>query len=354
MEVPRSMGDRLSAREESILLGLLMTYLETREPVASRTLASGCAQGLSPATVRAILSRLEEAGYLHQPHTSAGRLPTEQAYRHFAQRVLSQSEADADPGWAEIEEVSVDGSLNGVARRVSNALAQMVHSVGFAVTPSEAAVRLRSCELVSIRPDRVLWVVVSTAGQVLESVLRTSEPYTHEELRWFSNYLSETYSGWSFSEMRHHLKAQVGLQEAECRREVRQALQLVAPFFLEAAPGRELFWDGASWLFETPELTENLRAVRTLLESLQRKSQLLDLLEALGQDRRGLRVVLGGDWPDPAARGLAMVAAPFGAEDLGYGVVGIIGPEALRYDKTIPLVRRAARLATLASAKLHG
>jgi heat-inducible transcriptional repressor len=348
------MAEHLSAREESVLLGLVMTYLETREPVASRVLASGCARGLSPATVRALLVRLEEAGYLFQPHTSAGRVPTEHAYRYFVGRVLSQSHPEGDPDWAEVELLSGDGSLNGVARRVSNTLAQRMHTLGFAVTPAASEVCLKSCELVSISSDRVLWVVVSTAGQVLESVLKTEEPYTHDELRWFSNYLSETYAGWSFSEMRRHLRAQVGQEAVECRREARQALRLVAPFFLEEAPERELFWDGASWLLEAPELAENLRAVRSLLESLQRKSQLLDLLDALARDSRGLQVVLGEDWPDPASKGLAMVVAPFGAESVGYGAVGIIGPQALRYDTTIPLVRRVARIATLASEKLKG
>jgi transcriptional regulator of heat shock response len=121
-------------------------------------------------------------------------------------------------------------------------------------------------------------------------------------------------------------------------------------------PERELFWDGAAWLLEAPELAENLVAVRSLLESLQRKSQLLNLLDGLtrepGRNGSGLRVVMGDDWPDPAARGLAMVVAPFGTDSAGAGVLGIVGSQSLRYDTTIPLVRRVARLATLASARL--
>lgn len=346
------MGDQLSAREEAILLGLVMSYLDTREPVASRLLASMNAKGLSAATVRSILSRLEEMGYLAQPHPSSGRVPTDQAFRHFAERVLNETEAEGDPDWAEVDRLVADGSLNSLARSASNTLARRVHSLGFAVTPPARAIRLRSCELVPLSSDRVLWVVISQAGQVLEAALHTPEVYTQEELRWFSNYLTMTYAGWSFSEIRQSLQAQVEGERAECGREVRQALQLVAPFFMASGPEREIFWDGAAWLLETPGVEANISAVRSLLESLQKKSQLLDLLDALVRERPGLRVVLGDDWPDPASRGLAMVAAPFGGEDQGRGLLGIIGPTALRYDTTIPLVRRVARLATLASARL--
>lgn len=346
------MGEQLGAREEAILLGLLMNYLEAREPVASKRLAEQCAEGISPATVRSILGRLEEAGYLSQPHASAGRIPTELAYRYLVQRVLCQPEREADPDWDEVERLRSDGSLNAVARHLSHTLAQRVRSLGFAVTPPARELRLRSCELVPLSSDRVLWVVVSRAGQVLEAVLQTPEAYTHEELRWFSNYLSSTYAGWSFSQIRTHLQNQVGAEEAECRREIRQAMALVAPYFMGQSPERELFWDGASWLLDAPELAQNLAAVRSLMESLQRKSQLLALLDVLSMESGGLRVVLGDDWPDPAARGLAMVVAPFGAEAAGFGLVGIVGPQSLRYDTTIPLVRRIARLATLASERL--
>lgn len=346
------MGEQLGAREEAILLGLLMNYIETREPVASKRLAQQCAEGISPATVRNILCRLEEAGYLYQPHASAGRIPTPLAYRHFAQRVLCQEEREADPDWDEVERLRSDGSLNALARHLSRTLAQRVRSLGFAVTPPARELRLRSCELVPLSADRVLWVVVSGAGQVLEAVLHTPEIYTHEELRWFSNYLSSAYAGWSFSQIRTHLQSQVGADAAQCRREVRQALTLVAPYFTGQSPERELFWDGAAWLLDAPELAQNLAAVRSLMESLQRKSQLLDLLDVLCMESGGLRVVIGDDWPDPTARGLAMVVAPFGVEAAGIGLVGIVGPQSLRYDTTIPLVRGVARLATLASARL--
>ena len=126
----------------------------------------------------------------------------------------------------------------------------------------------------------------------------------------------------------------------------------MAPYFLDYQDQRELFWDGAGWLLQAPELKANLDSVRSLLESLRQKSSLLEMLDALAREKEPMRVVIGDDWPDPAVRNLAMVTAVFGGQASGYGVVGIIGPKALSYDSAIPMVRQAARLATLASTRL--
>jgi heat-inducible transcriptional repressor len=346
------MGERLSPREETILLGLVQRYIQSREPVASKVLAQENPEGLSPATVRNILTRLERRGLLSQPHTSAGRVPTDEAYRYLAERILEGCSAQEDPDRSEVDRLMKDGSLNAVARHISNTLAQSVHSLGFAVTPPLGEIRMRSCELVPISADRVLWVVVSQAGQVHQKVLHTPEPYAPDELRWFSAYLSDTYGGWSFSEIRRSLRLQVEGERWECSRRIGQALRLVAPYFLDHQDQRELFWDGAGWLLQAPELKANLETVRSLLESLRQKSGLLELLDALAREKEPMRVVIGDDWPDPAVQHLAMVSAVFGGQDSGYGVVGIIGPKALSYDSAIPIVRQAARLATLASSRL--
>jgi heat-inducible transcriptional repressor len=347
------MGERLSPREETILLGLIQQYIQSREPVASKALAEQNPEKLSPATVRNILTRLERLGFLSQPHTSAGRVPTDEAYRYLAERILEgTSSAQEEPDRSEVDRLMEDGSLNAVASHISNALAQSVHSLGFAVTPPLGEIRLRTCELVPIGADRVLWVVVSQAGQVHQKVLHTPEPYAPEELRWFSAYLSDIYGGWSFSEIRRSLRLQVEGERWECGRQIGQALRLVAPYFLDYQDQRELFWDGAGWLLQAPELKANLDSVRSLLESLRQKSSLLEMLDALAREKEPMRVVIGDDWPDPAVRNLAMVTAVFGGQASGYGVVGIIGPKALSYDSAIPMVRQAARLATLASTRL--
>jgi heat-inducible transcriptional repressor len=345
------LAEPLNAREETVLYGLLTRFMETREPVGSRFLAERDPEGLSPATLRSILARLEDMGYLRQPHASAGRVPTDLAYRHFARGIMRNTE-EREPDWREVERLASDGSLNALAREVSGALARSVHMLGFAVTPPLEDVRLRSCDLVRLGENRVLCVVVSQAGQVHEKVLRAPEPYSADQLRWFGNFLNETFAGCTFPEIRRRLQSQVEWERARCDGIVLKALQLVSPCFLDRDSPRELFWDGAEWLFYDMELRRNLGSLGSLLESLEKKTRLIELLDALARDGEPLRVVLGEDWPDPAAQDLAMVAAPFGGEETGRGVLGIIGFKALRYDTAIPSVRQAAILATLATARL--
>ena len=346
------MGKALTPREEAILLGLLEEYRRSGEPVSSRTLAGLSQEPVSPATVRNILGRLEDSGYLRQPHASSGRVPTDEAYRFLAERVRRRSSDLGEPDPSEVERLASDGSLNAVAMELSNSLARTMRSLGFAVTPPLEEIRLRSCELVHLGAERVLCVVVSMAGQVHQQLLRSPEAYSPDQLRWFSAYLNETYGGMTFSEIREHLRVQVEGERALCGQRMDQALRLVAPCFSRPGGGRELFWDGASWLLYASELRNNLDGVRSLLESLQQKSRLLVLLETLVKESDPLRIVLGGDWPDPSVQDLAMVAAAYGGSESGYGIVGVIGPKSLSYDEAIPVVRHAARLATLASGRL--
>jgi len=346
------MGEFLSGREEMILLGLVSRYLGTQEPVGSKALAESSPERLSPASVRHIMAGLEAKGYLTQPHPSAGRVPTDEAFRLFALNVAREAAEWAAPDEEGVEHLLTEGSLPGLARELSSVLARELHTLGFAVTPTLASVRLRACELVRLGEGRVLCVVVSQTGQIHEKVLQTHEPYGPEQLRWFSNYLAETFAGCTFAEIRRRLEAQVEMEAARCDELIRRAIELVAPCFLEFPESRDLFWDGAPWLLDSPGLRADLGSVQSLLDSLEKKSRLIALLQALLTGDEPVRVVLGEDWPDRSVRGLAMVAAPFGGEGQGHGFLGVIGPKALRYDTAIPSVRQAAILATIASSRL--
>lgn len=346
------MAEELTAREEALLLGLLARYLSTREPVGSKVLAEQSPEPLSPATVRHALARLEEKGFLAQPHTSAGRVPTDRAYRYLALAVVREDPAKSGPGDGGLERLLAEASVSGIAREASGALARAVHTLGFAVTPCLGAVRLQTCELIRITENRVLCLVVSRSGHAHEKVVNAPELYTQEQLRWFSNYLNETFAGCTFTEIRVRLQAQVESERARCDALVRGALEMAAPCLIEFPASRELYWDGATWLLDAPELQSDLGCVRSLLDSLEKKEGLIGLVDRLISESGLVRVVLGEDWPDPSVKGLAMVAAPFGGESTGRGVLGVIGPKALRYERAIPSVREAARLATMASERL--
>jgi heat-inducible transcriptional repressor len=352
MEV-KPMDQPLGPREERILLDLMALYRRSREPVSSRALAEAHPEGPSPATLRNILARLEEMGYLHQPTSVSGRIPTDEAYRYLAAAVLRcEGGREVHPSWQEVLRLAEDGSLAGVARSLPPRLSGAVRLLAFAVTPSLETLRIRACDLVSLAPDRVLFVLVAEGGQVRERVVRTPEPLGPDTLRWCANYLSQTFAGCTLAEVRRRLRLQLAAERERLGREVAAVLDAVGPCFEENQPVRELFWEGAPWLLDDPALQEQLDAVRYFLEALERKTRLLNLLEALFASGETLRVVLGGEWGDVPVEPLAMVLAPFGGEERGRGWVGIVGPKTLPYDTAIPAVRETALLATLAAETL--
>lgn len=372
------MPEVLTVREETVLLSLLMRFVETCEPVGSRVLAEENPEGLSSASIRATLGRLEEKGYLSHPHTSAGRVPTDDAYRFFAGKAAELPAPPLDGEPVQIERMASEGSLNGVVRSASEILSRSTRVLGFAATPPLDDLRLRECELVGLSRDRVLLVVVSQGGQVHECTLHTPRPCDHDALRLFSNLLNDSFRGLTFSEIRQRLRRELASQgcallegitaalrhsgegeiqasAAEGSRDAgpaAEALRLVAPYFLGEPGGRLLFYEGVDRLVTAPALRGDPDALGALLESLQTRGRLLELLDAFAREGVVLRVVLGDQWPDAGTRGLSMVLAPFEAGPEGRGLVGVIGPKPMRYDRTVPIVRSVARCVALAGARL--
>jgi heat-inducible transcriptional repressor len=348
------LDERLGAREERILLDLVAAYIRGRDPVSSRALAERTPGGPSSATVRTVLARLEDLGYLHQPHSVSGRIPTDLAYRTFAAAVLREEGGRAvNPSREEVERLAEDGTIAGVARGISGRLADSARLLAFAATPHLDEMRLRTCDLVSLSPERVLFVLVSQAGQVTERVLRSPRPVGADTLRWCANFLTQTFAGCTLPEIRRRLAREVEAERERCGQEIAGALELVAPCFAETPADRGLYWEGAPWLLESSLLEEEgVDAIRILLQTLERKTRLLELLEALRGAEGPVRVVLGEDWGDPQVRTLAMVVAPFGGDATVRGYVGIVGPRPMPYETAIPAVRDASVLATLAAEAL--
>lgn len=347
------MDQALGPREERILLDLVALYRRVREPVSSRALAEAHPEGPSPATLRNILARLEEMGYLHQPTSVSGRVPTDEAYRYLAAAVLRDEDGrEVHPSREEVLRLAEDGSVEGVARSLPRRLSGAVRLLALAVTPSLEVLRIRACDLISLAPDRVLFVLVAEGGQVRERVVRTPAPMGPEVLRWCTHYLSETFAGCTLAQARRHLRVHLAAERERLDREVAAVLDVLSPCFEENPSVRELFWEGAPWLLEDPILKEQLDAVRLFLEALERKTRLLNLLDAVFASGETLRVVIGGEWGEVPVEPLAMVLAPFGGEGRGRGCVGIVGPKTLPFDTAIPAVRETALLATLASETL--
>ncbi len=343
------MAKNLTPREERILFALLREFAETRRPVGSRLLSGQGLDALAPATIRLILQRLETLGFLAKTHVSSDRVPTSLAYRYCIERMTeSQGTESSDPSLQKSISFQGTGFIE-LVRASAGTLSASAQSLGFATTPSLGGARLNACDLVPVTMDTILMVLVLQSGQVYQQWLSPARRYRADELRAFSAYISDTYQGSTFQEIRDDLRRQVAEESGQASRFIADAAALVEPFFPSPASLSDIFWEGLPWLLDAPEILEDAKALRAVLCTLEEKEKLLRFLDEIWDQVHGLTIVVGDDWPDPASRGLALLGAAYGDVSTGFGFVGILGTQCLRFDLVLPALRAEARRLTEAS-----
>lgn len=332
----------LPERDRRILGVLVQTYIDQGEPVSSLWLASR-GFGVSSATLRNALARLEELGYVRQPHTSAGRVPTDLGYRAYVDQLMAERKA-ARPGPQVEARLRRAGTVDDLLSHVSQEVSRASHHVGFAIAPASDSTRLEHLEFVPLDAGRVLVVVIADGGKISHKVIHPSEPYGQVELQQAANYLNREFRGRSIVDVRQAVLEMLREERTLYDALMERALQLASCTFegMEAAPS--VFIQGTSLLLDDmggadPEAT--IQTLRTLLRMIEEKTRLVELLDAyLGG--AGLTVVIGSEHRSPDLRSFSIVAATYN-DGRGTGTVGVIGPTRMRYSRAINAVDSLTR-----------
>lgn len=333
---PKKLAPRLTPRDREILKQVVATYVLSAEPVSSRSVAKQADLGLSAATIRNVMADLEDWGYLAQPHTSAGRVPTRTAYRLFIDSLM---EVRRVPDWQRryIEDHlgTGPGDPDQIMSSASHLLSELSHQVGLVVTPSIAETVLASVEFVPLSGRKVLCVLVSASGFTETKVVEVAEAVPREDLVRISNYLTENFAGSSIREARDRLLRMLAEERAQMDRQLALAIEL-AKHALEipAAPG--VLVDGASELLAQPELAD-IGRVRRMFDTFADKARLVSILSRC-LEGGGVRVWIGADSDLTSELDFSLVATPYGPGDRPLGTLGILGPSRMEYEKVIPLV----------------
>lgn len=325
----------LNEREREILKGVVSSYIFRAEPVSSRAVAKQRDQRLSSATIRNTMADLEEWGYLSQPHTSAGRVPTHQGYHFFIDTLMKEKElapdlrryVKANLGKAEDAE-----SLTLVA---SHLLSELSEQVGVVLTPARGDVCLRTIEFVPLPGSKVLCVVVSSSGFIDNKVIDTEEVLPREELTRISNYMSEHFVGLTLSEARNRLLQLMADERAEVDSLMQRAFSL-AERGLDTSHAQDVLVDGAESLFQHPEM-KDLKLVQRLFQAFTDKAQLVLMLNRC-MEGQGVRVFIGEDSYLTSRLDFSLVATTYGAGNETLGSLGVFGPSRMEYPRLIPLV----------------
>jgi heat-inducible transcriptional repressor len=339
----------LTDRQRRILARLVAEFIEQGEPVSSLWLAERSGLGLSSATVRNILARLEELGLVKQPHTSAGRVPTDQGYRAFVD-LLMENRRRMKPS-ADVEaRLRRAGSLDAMLDNASQELSRASHHIGFAVAMAASDAVLQHIDFVPLDSRKVLVVVVSAGGQVTHKMVEHGETVDPVVLRQAANYVNAEFAGLRISEVREALLARLQEERTLYDELLQRALTLAQSGLEEVSagtPGVSLFIQGASTLFESVTAHDerlSLDTLRSLFRMIEEKHRLVELLTQY-IEAPGVTVVIGTENPSPDLHPFSVVASTYEEGDR-IGAVGVIGPTRMRYQKSINLVDGVARLVT--------
>lgn len=342
---PAPAGPPLSSRHKRLLAVLVREYIEHGEPVSSLWLAAHSGLGVSSATLRNMLANLETDGFLHQPHTSAGRVPTDLAYRTYVDMLLEgKRRAKSAP---ELEaRLRRAGSVEGVLGDVSHELSRVSHHLGFALAPDHDTSNLRHLEFVSLGGNKVLVVVVSTGGQVTHKVVEPEQPLGAAELVQAANYVNQEFSGLPIVEIRARILERMQEDRVLYDALLSRALSLASTSLGDMGGPGHLYVYGASTLLEDgPEDVQvSLDTMRTLLQMLEEKHRLVRLLTHY-LDGTGLTVVIGSEHTAPDLQRFSLVASTY-SDGKSTGTVGVIGPTRMRYSKTIAAVDSLSQAVT--------
>ena len=330
-------------RNQQILAEVVRTYIETGEPVSSRTVSRCHAEPLSPATIRNVMAELEDQSYLYQPHTSAGRVPTAAAYRFFAQHVASQARLSReDEEWIRHELVSAT-SAEEITARAGHVLAEVSQGLGMIVSPPLAKTVLEHLCFLLLPDGRVVVVLISPGGAARDKVIRPERSFTQAELDRTADHLNRHYVGWSLEAIRADLLARLARESERYDRLVSNALVLCDPSLLGEPPSRQLYVEGAAQIAAAPEFADQTQ-LRELLAAIEEKRKLLDLLSVCIETPEPLHIQIGVKEIIAAGDNLALISAPYTCHDQVQGSLGVLGPLRMHYERAITAVVYVARV----------
>lgn len=331
----------LSERSSRVLAALIREYIASGEAVASTLLVSAAGLGVSSATVRSILAQLEEEGFVQQPHTSAGRIPTDRGYRFYVDLLLEtkRSGRTAQAVEARLRRESPGALVDSVLSQASHVVSQASKNVGFALRPAHASAVFDRIEFIPLTAERVLVVIVARGGHVIQKVIESSEPLDADELRQAANYLNSELSGVPLHRAREAVLERVREERLLYDALMARAMQLASSSFTDLPDDHVLHVDGAaSLLGEDHGLT--LATMHALLQMIDEKQRLVRLLNEY-IDGVGLTVVIGAEHLEPNLRAFSLIASTY-ADAENTGTIGVIGPTRMHYSRAIAVVHGAA------------
>jgi heat-inducible transcriptional repressor len=331
----------LDVRSRNLLRALIAQYIRDGAPVGSRTLSKSAGLDISPATIRNVMADLEEFGLVATPHTSAGRVPTAQGYRLFVDSLLQVSA----PAQGEVERLRqalpAGQSTQHLLSGASELLSAMTHFVGLVTVPKRQQFAFRHIDFVPLDGQRVLVILVFTDNEVQNRIISTPRQYGQAELEQVANYLNQHFAGLHMQQIRSRLLRELRETRSAMERLLSAAVELSESAFVDEPSPEDMLVAGQTRLMGVQDLSD-LDRLRELFEAFSRKREIVQLLEGCIH-AKGVRLFIGEESGMAPLDHCSVVTAPYGADGKVLGVLGVIGPTRMAYERVIPLVQATAQ-----------
>ncbi len=331
---------QLDERSRILLKTLIERYIVEGQPVGSRTLSKHSGLELSPATIRNVMSDLEEMGFIASPHTSAGRVPTARGYRVFVDNLLTVRPLH-NRLLDELKGQLQPDQPQRVIGNASSLLSQLTHFAGVVVTPRKETVRIRQIEFLPLSDQRILLIIVTTRGDVQNRILHTARNYSPSERTTAANYLNAHCTGLDFEAIRDRIQDELKQLHSDMSELMTAAVDAGNEAVQETAS--QYVMSGETNLLDVEDLSSNMVRLRELFKLFEQKTGLLQLL-TISHRAEGVQIFIGGESGLAPLDECSVITAPYEVDGMVVGSLGVIGPTRMAYERVIPIVDITARL----------
>jgi heat-inducible transcriptional repressor len=333
-------------RTREILNWIIATFIVTGRPVGSRRIARHSREQLSAATVRNIMADLEEMGYLHQPHASAGRVPTDKAYRFYVDYLLKRRDISPQDRDLVDRDLRINDSADHLMARTSQVLSRISQNVGIVVSPPISQVALKHIHFVKLTDNRILVVLISRSGIVQNRIIPYYEGISQTELEQASSYIVANFRDRTLFEIRNQILKMIQTEQALYDKFMQRVITLSTQAFsgTENESDSDVYLDGASNLIKTPEFSD-INKMKLLFETIEQKSRLAALISrCIEGDTQEVRITIGAENALPGIEDCTLITSRYIVDEKTHGSLGILGPTRMEYARAISLVDYVARL----------
>lgn len=336
----------LNERNKKVLCAVVQSYINHPDPVGSRAVTKKYSFGLSPATIRNIMADLEDMGFLTQPHTSAGRVPTDLGYRFYVDSLVA--EGSYYPSIDILHEIykrleSLKNDIDTLLSETTKNLSRLSHYLGIALSPSPDTTTLKRINLLKYKADKVAVVLFTDEGLIKNKIISIDSEISQKDLNRIAGYLNSEFSGYTFDEIRLKTIKEMSREKSRCDSLILKAMRICqdALYFPYSC---SLFVSGLPEVLELPDFAD-LKKIRELSRAIEDKHTIIKLLDKLSESG-GVQVIIGSENSLEEMKKLSVIVSPCKEGEQSIGVVGIIGPTRMNYAKAIYIVENTSKLIT--------